>query len=150
MTAGVRDLFGPLLGNWAGSEEQAASPWAPAGSTRAMIVFKLDVADSVVVQDYRQVRADGAEFTAHGVFLLTPGTTDVLWWLFDSYGQPPDAAHGQWRGHELTMTKHTPRGKAKHHFTVADDQLTYTIVLQLGDTAPRTFLTGHYRRISGH
>ena len=35
-----------------------------------MIVFKLDVVDQVVVQDYRQVRADQAEFSGHGVFMI--------------------------------------------------------------------------------
>src|SRR5215210_7462164 len=55
-------LFLPLLGNWTGLEKQEASPWAPATTARASFVFKLDVAGTVVVQDYRQVRADGAEF----------------------------------------------------------------------------------------
>ena len=68
----LRDLFSTLLGNWTGTEDQAASPWAPATSARAMITFKLDVADTVVVQDYRQVRSDGGEFTAHGVFMADP------------------------------------------------------------------------------
>lgn len=150
MTDGVRELFWPLLGSWAGSEEQAASPWAPASDARAMITFKLDVADSIVVQDYRQVRADGGELTAHGVFLATPGTTQVRWWLFDSYGQPPETAYGQWQGSELVLTKQTPRGRAGHRFTVVDDQLDYRIELQLNDADPAPFLTGHYRRVSGH
>jgi hypothetical protein len=34
-----------------------------------MMVFKLDVSDQVVVQDYRRVRADHAEFT-DGVFMI--------------------------------------------------------------------------------
>ncbi len=33
-----------------------------------MITFRYDVGGTVVVQDYRQVRADGAELTGHGVF----------------------------------------------------------------------------------
>ena len=35
-----------------------------------MIVFELDVGDQVVVQDYRPVWADRAEFTGHGVFMI--------------------------------------------------------------------------------
>ena len=67
---GLRELFLPLLGNWTGIEQQAASPVAPATTARAMIVFKLDVGDQVVLQDYRQVRADQVEFSGHGVFMI--------------------------------------------------------------------------------
>ncbi len=115
-----------------------------------MVIFKLDVGDSVVVQDYRQVRADGAELTAHGVFMITPGSTEVLWWLFDSDGRPPEPASGRWQGPDLVMTKPTPRGRAEHRFTLTDDQLTYQIQLQPGAADPTTFLTGRYRRLSGH
>jgi hypothetical protein len=155
---GLRELFLPLLGNWTGVEEQAASPWAPATTARAMIVFKLDVGNQVVVQDYRQVRADREEFSGHGVFmidsadLMPPASPiSILWWFFDSDGYPPQPAHGGWRNGELIMRKTTPRGRAEHRFAVADDQLTYRIRLQLDDTAEMDdFLSGTYRRISGH
>src|SRR3954454_17456665 len=155
---GLRELFLPLLGNWTGIEQQAASPWAPATSARAMIVFKLDVRDLVVVQDYRQVRADGEEFSGHGVFMIdrADGMSPVarlpiLWWFFDSYGYPPQPAHGGWQDGELIMQKTTPRGTAEHRFAIADDQLSYRIRLGLDDTAElEDFLSGRYRRISGH
>jgi hypothetical protein len=148
----LRDLFWPLLGNWTGTEEQAASPWAAGSTARAMIVFKLDVQDRVVVQDYRQVRADGAEFTAHGVFMITSPDDHALgWWLFDSYGEPPQPASGGWRGSELIMEKTTPRGVARHTFAPSADSLTYRIETKLGDAPELTqFLTGTYARISGH
>jgi hypothetical protein len=156
--AGLRELFLPLLGNWTGVEQQAASPWAPATSARAMIVFKMDVSDQVVLQDYRQVRADHQEFSGHGVFMIdsenaippaSPG--QLLWWFFDSYGYPPQPAHGDWQDGELIMHKITPRGRAEHYFAIVDDQLSYRIRLQLNDTADTTdFLNGTYGRISGH
>jgi hypothetical protein len=144
-------LFSPLLGNWTGIEEQAASPWAPASQARAMMVFKLDVQGRVVVQDYRQVRADGAEFSGHGVFLLEPGTDEVRWWFFDSYGEPPEPATGRWLAGQLVIDKTTPRGTARHEFQVVDGQLRYVIELQLSDAdTSTTFLTGRYVRVSGH
>lgn len=148
----LRELFWPLLGSWTGTEEQAESPWAPAGAARAMVVFKLDVADRVVLQDYRQVRADGAEFTAHGVFLLTDADRSTVgWWLFDSYGEPPVPATGGWSDGELVLEKSTARGVARHTFAVAADRLTYRIETRLGDAPDFTdFLTGTYARISGH
>ena len=88
-----------------------------ATSARAMIVFKLDVSDRVVVQDYRQVRADGEEFSGHGVLMidsadvLSPATPmPILWWFFDSYGSPPQPAHGGWQNNELIMQKATDEG----------------------------------------
>lgn len=110
----LRELFWPILGNWAGMEQQAASPWAPPASTRAMLVFKLDVSEKVVLQDYRQVHADGSEFSAHGVFMLEPDSEGVLWWSFDSYAQPPDPASGGWQGAGLTLSRSTPRGHDQH------------------------------------
>jgi hypothetical protein len=51
----------------------------------------------------------------------------------------------------LIMQKTTPRGVAEHHFAVADDQLNYRIRLRLNDNAEmEDFLSGTYRRISGH
>ena len=43
--------------------QASSSRLKPATTARAMIVFKLDVVDQVVVQDYRQVRADQVEFS---------------------------------------------------------------------------------------
>lgn len=144
-------LFHPLLGNWTGIEEQAASPWGAASQARAMMVFKLDVQGQVVVQDYRQVRADGAEFSGHGVFMRESGTDQLLWWFFDSYGEPPEPATGRWLDEQLVIDKITPRGTARHRLEVTDGQLRYTIELQLTDAdAPATFLTGRYIRVSGH
>jgi hypothetical protein len=155
---GLRELFLPLLGNWTGVEQRAASPWAPATTARAMIVFKLDVSDRVVVQDYRQVDANSVEFTGHGVFMIDSGDamspasrTPILWWFFDSYGYPPEAAHGGWQDGELIMHKTTPRGTAEHRFAVAEGQLSYRIRVRIDDSADwDDFLRGTYRRISGH
>jgi hypothetical protein len=58
----LAERFWDLLGSWSGTEEQAASPWAPAARTRAALTFKLDLAGTAVLQDYRQVRVDGEEF----------------------------------------------------------------------------------------
>ena len=79
----------------------------------------------------------------------------MQWWLFDSYAQPPTPASGSWtvttEGAQLAIAKTTPRGTAWHRFTVAADELSYEIDLELeGDPEPARFLTGHYRRISGH
>ena len=157
---GLRELFLPLLGNWAGIEQQGPSAGAgsQATSARAMIVFKLDVNDQVVVQDYRQVRADYAEFTGHGVFMIDTfadsrplSRIPILWWFFDSEGYPPQPAHGGWHHNELILEKITTRGIAEHRFAVADGQLSYRIRLPQGDVSElEDFLSGTYRRISGH
>ena len=123
----LRELFWPLLGNWTGIEQLAGG-----GTARAMITFKLDVADRAVVQDYRQVRDDGAELVGHGVFLVDPDTADLLWWFFDSSGSPPTPLRGSWIDGELVL--------GEHRLWTSDDQLHRR--------APG--LSGSYRRISGH
>jgi hypothetical protein len=147
-----------MLGNWTGVEQQATAPSGPATTARAMIVFKLDVGDQIVVQDYRQVSADGAELSGHGVFMIdvaeeaaTAPQTPILWWFFDSEGHLPQPAHGAWQAGELIMHRPSLRGVAEHRFAVIDEQLSYRIRVQLDDAAePQEFLRGTYRRFSGH
>jgi hypothetical protein len=126
----LRELFWPLLGNWTGLEQLS-----PGGSARTMMTFKLDVADHVVLQDYRQVRENGAELTGHGVFLVDPVTADLLWWFFDSSGIPPMPVRGLRIGPELVLGPHR-----EHRFWIENDELHRR--------SPG--LSGNYRRISGH
>ena len=126
----LRELFWPLLGNWTGVEQLTEG-----GTARAMITLKLDVADRVVLQDYRQVREDGAELTGHGVFLVDPVTPDLLWWFFDSSGMPPTPLRGLQTDHGLVLGPHQ-----EHRFWIEDGQLHRI--------APG--LAGRYTRISGH
>jgi hypothetical protein len=126
----LRELFWPLLGNWTGVEQLTAG-----GAARTMVTFKLDVADHVVLQDYRQVRDDGAELTGHGVFLIDPVSGDLLWWFFDSTGIPPTALRGLRIGQELVLGPHR-----EHRFWIENDRLRRT--------SPG--MDGTYRRISGH
>ncbi|WP_204911045.1 DUF1579 domain-containing protein [Microlunatus spumicola] len=147
----LAERFWDLLGNWSGVEEQAASPWAPAAGARAALTFKLDLAGTAVLQDYRQVRDDGGELLAHGVFLADeddPGTE--LWWLFDSVDHAPEPAHGAWSGRTLSLVRRTLRGTAWHRFDLGDDRLAYAIDVALGDQDPAPFLRGRYERVSGH
>ena len=149
-TVRLRERFGQLLGNWTGIEEHPAPPPAAGSSARAAMIFKIDVADLVVVQDYRRVRTDGQEYLAHGVFMIDSGTGGLRWWLFDSDGQPPTVAEGGWQDGEMILQKASPQGLARHRFSVADDQLSYRISIQQGDAGEQDVLTGSYRRISGH
>lgn len=147
----VAELLWDLLGNWSGVEEQSASPFAPGARTRAMLSFKQDLGGTAVVQDYRQVRDDGGEFLAHGVLLADadePGA--VLWWFFDSVGQPPGAARGSWSDGRLALVRTSPRGSAHHTFELDGPRLAYAIDLELADRPRTPFLRGRYERVSGH
>lgn len=148
---GVAELLWDLLGNWSGTEEQHASPFAPAARTRAMMTFKQDLGGTAVVQDYRQVRNDADEFLSHGIVLADPaGPGSVLWWLFDSYGQPPEPARGTWADGRLALVRTTPRGSAHHDLTVEGERLTYAIDLELAGQPRTPFLRGSYERVSSH
>jgi hypothetical protein len=126
----LRELFWPLLGNWTGVEQLSTG-----GTARTMMTFKLDVADHVVLQDYRQVRDNGAELTGHGVFLIDPITFDLLWWIFDSTGIPPTPLRGLRVGSDLVRGPHR-----EHRFWIENDQLRHT--------SPA--LSGAYSPISAH
>ena len=146
---GVLEVFAPLFGHWQGLEELSASPWGGAGTARAALTFRAEIGGAAVVNDYRQVRDDGSEFLAHGVFLVDPAA-GVSWWLFDSYALPPEPATGGWCDGELVLSKTTPRGRAEHRFGLDGDVLTYAIDVTLGDSGPQPFLRGRYGALSGH
>ena len=134
----LRQKFWPLLGNWTGVERLASGP-----NARAMIVFKLDVHDLVVTQDYRRVGDGGDEYTGHGVFIIDPASGELLWWLFDSTGRPPGPAPGSWSDGELILLA----DGGEHRFGVVKDQLHYRVSSPSGGDPQ---LVGSYRRISGH
>ena len=127
----LREAFWPLLGNWTGIERLGPE----GGTARAMLVFKLDLQNRAVLQDYRRVAADGSELTGHGVFLADPTTGGLLWWFFDSAGVPPTPLPGHWSGDALLLG-----ADGEHRLWLADDQLRRS--------GPG--LDGRYQRISGH
>jgi hypothetical protein len=148
VAVGVLEVFAPMFGHWQGSEELSASPWGRAGTARAALSFRAEIGGVAVVNDYRQVRDDGSEFLAHGVFLVDDSR--VSWWLFDSYAYPPVPATGGWSDGELVLTKTTERGTAVHRFGLDGDNLRYAIDTATGDREPEPFLRGHYRAIATH
>lgn len=142
-------MFAPLFGHWQGTEELFASPWSAAGTARAALTFRAEVGGAAMVNDYRQVRGDGTEFAAHGVFLVD-AAAGVSWWLFDSSALPPVPATGGWRDGELRLAKTTDRGRAEHRFGLDGETLTYAIDVALGDDDPQAFLRGRYGALSTH
>ena len=143
--------FLPLLGTWAGTQRLETSPGAAPTTARAWLVLKLDAAATVVVQDYRQVRADGGELTGHGVFRADPGTDAILWWFFASDGAVPVPVRGTWRGDALELEQEVPGGRLRHRFRAAGDRFEHQVQRQQGsDPAWSPVLTGAYARLSGH
>ncbi|WP_239071897.1 DUF1579 family protein [Amycolatopsis sp. SID8362] len=144
----AHDALKAFVGDWTGTEELAASPWAPASTARADCGYRLALNGFAVIQDYRQRREDGSEFLGHNVFTADPSTGETLWYGFDSYGFPPDSpARGGWIGATLTLKKKTARGVARHRLTPGGDILTHEIDVKLGeDREFSPFLRAKYTR----
>ena len=98
----LREELIALLGNWSGTEQLTPLD-GPVTTARAMLVAKLDVADRVVLLDYRQVAAGGAEYSGHGVFTEDRDSADICWWFFDSTGSAPTIARGRRSGNGLVL-----------------------------------------------
>ena len=135
--------FLPLLGTWTGLERLPLDDGDPV-TARASLVLRLDVSGTAVVQDYRQVRSDGTEFTAHGVF--RPVEPDqIRWWLFDSTGGEPALATGRFDGGALVLESPDRR----HRFRGQGDDLEQQVDARTA-AGWRPALAGRYRRLSGH
>ncbi len=146
------ELFEPFLGQWTGVEKHTLLAGAEAGSARAMMVFRLDLAGTAVLQDYRRVRDDGVEWTAHGVFLITDPPGGLSWWRFASGGEPPEPVTGAWRDGGLEFSTRTTSGIAWHSFRIdSAGRLILRIEQRAADGAEYAHvMVGAYERISGH
>lgn len=135
--------FLPLLGTWTGLERLSLGAGDPV-TARASLVLRLDVENTAVVQDYRQVRADGVELTAHGIFRAA-GPEQVDWWLFDSTAGPPARAVGWFADGALVLEGQDRR----HRFHGEGDDLEQQVDRRTG-AGWALVLSGRYRRLSGH
>ncbi|WP_239155622.1 DUF1579 family protein [Amycolatopsis sp. FDAARGOS 1241] len=144
----AHEALSALVGEWAGTEELAASAWAPQTSAKATASYREALAGFAVVQEYAQTREDGGHLLGHNVFTVDPATQETLWYGFDSYGFPPgEPARGGWREGTLHLEKHTARGVARHRLTPHDDELTHEIDVRMVDAAEFTpFLRARYTR----
>ncbi|MEV7093419.1 DUF1579 family protein [Amycolatopsis sp. NPDC051045] len=144
----AHDALKAFVGGWTGTEELAASPWAPASTAHADCEYRLALNGFAVLQHYRQRREDGAEFLGHNVFTVDPDTGETLWYGFDSYGFPPESpARGSWTGATLTLEKKTARGAARHRLTPEGATLTHEIDVRMGENdAFSPFLRARYTR----
>ncbi len=141
--------LGAFVGDWSGTEELAASPWAPASSAFASCGYRSALNGFAVIQHYAQRREDGSELLGHNIFTADPQTGETLWYGFDSYGFPPDApARGTWDGPTLVLEKKTPRGIARHRLTPDGDVLTHEIDIRIGEAAFTPFLRARYDRVA--
>lgn len=147
----AHDALKAFAGDWTGTEELAASPWAPASTARADCEYRLALNGFALIQHYRQRREDGTEFLAHNVFTADPRTGETLFYGFDSYGYPPESpARGDWDGATLILEKKTARGVARHRLTPDGDTLTHEIDVRMGeDHEFSPFLRARYTRENG-
>ncbi len=144
----AHDALKAFVGDWTGTEELAASAWAPASTAHADCEYRLALNGFAVVQHYRQRREDGSEFLGHNVFTADPATGETLWYGFDSYGYPPESpARGGWSGGTLTLEKVTARGTARHRLTPDGGTLTHEIDVRMGENPGYSpFLRARYTR----
>ena len=101
-----------------------------------------------MIQEYIEQKDSKIVFRGHGVFTIDPQTKEVLWYLFDSYGFPPESpARGRFEGGVLTLTRVTARGSNRYVYKLTPDEFEFSIELKLASDADfKPFMTGEYAR----
>ena len=137
-----------FAGRWSGEETLYPSPWGPGGKARARSSLKMSVGGLVLVHEYEEEIEGQVSFRGHGVFMVDPATSEVIWWWFDSIGFPPEPARGRWESEEvLRLRKTTARGEARYEFRLGEDDYDFRIETLLpGQSEVTVFMEGHYRR----
>jgi hypothetical protein len=143
-----RKNLSAFVGTWLGAGEVFTNPWGPSGRLTGHWQFWLDRARVNLIHDYREERADGTVFEAHGILTIDQPTDEYVWFWFDSYGFPPlSPARGQWRNSSVTLEKDTPRGRGRSSFTLSSDSLRFETASLLHGAADFTpIMHGHYLR----
>ena len=107
-----------LAGRWAGDEVLAPSPWGPGGPAHGATTLSVDLDGMALVQEYEETKDGQPMFHGHGVFVIDPHGSDVLWWWFDSMGFPPDGpARGRWDGERHRTQKRKALRQVFHFVT---------------------------------
>ncbi|QSQ23657.1 DUF1579 family protein [Pyxidicoccus parkwayensis] len=138
-----------LVGTWSGPDVQAPMPWSPGGEGTSTLTFTRALDGFGLLLDHVQTRDGKVVFRGHGVYMLEPGTPEVLWYWFDSIGFPPQApGRGGWEGDVLTIVRKTARGEAHHVWQLDGDRLIHRIDSTLVAPGARaTLLSGTYSRV---
>jgi Protein of unknown function (DUF1579) len=140
-------LFSRLEGRWSGDEQLAPSPWGQGGPAIGRSHCRITLDGMTLIQEYEEERDGQITFRGHGVFLIEPGSNDVLWWWFDSMGFPPEPARGRWESDTLLFEKKTPRGEGRYRYEFSGDGYRFVIENRFpGQTEFTEFMRGDYRR----
>ncbi|MFT7618402.1 MAG: hypothetical protein ACI97A_002045 [Planctomycetota bacterium] len=68
-----------VAGTWQGTEKMFPSDWTPGGSEcEAITISRLDLADFIVITNYRQMREGQTTYAEHGVYSIEHQSQDVL------------------------------------------------------------------------
>ncbi len=117
-----------FAGHWAGDEVLAPSPWGPGGPASGATTMRVGLDGMALLQDYEETKDGAVVFHGHGVFVIDPQGSDVLWWWFDSMGFPPDGpARGRWDGDVLLFEKTTPMGEGRYRYEFFGDRYTFAM-----------------------
>jgi len=117
-----------FAGHWAGDEVLAPSPWGPGGPASGATTMRVGLDGMALLQDYEETKDGAVVFHGHGVFVIDPHGSDVLWWWFDSMGFPPDGpARGRWDGDVLLFEKTTPMGEGRYRYEFFGDRYTFAM-----------------------
>lgn len=137
-----------FAGRWTGAEVLAPSPWGPGGAAHGTTILRVELDGMALVQEYVE-RKDGATvFQGHGIFMIDPQGSDVLWWWFDSMGFPPDGpSRGRWDGDVLLLEKATPMGEGRYRYEFLGDRYTFSMANRFpGQSEFTEMMRGDYAR----
>ncbi|MGH8080820.1 MAG: hypothetical protein ACREP7_09600 [Lysobacter sp.] len=140
-------LLHRFAGDWSGPELASPSPWGPGGPAIGHGRYRVGLDGTALLQDYEQEKDGATVFRGHGIFLIEPDTSDVLWWWFDSMGFPPEPSRGRWQGETLHFEKNTPRGDARYRYEFGGDRYRFVIENRFpGQSDFAEFIHGDYVR----
>lgn len=99
--------------------------------------------------DHKQYRNGETVFEAHARLTWDAEAAQYVMAWFDGFGfVAPSLARGDWTGSDLVLIRTSPRGMARHTFSVGDQCALATRVENSfdGGVTWSAVMTGHYRR----
>jgi Protein of unknown function (DUF1579) len=138
-----------LVGNWIGDETLEPSPWGPGGKAIGKMNATTILDGFFVEGDYVEEKDGQVVFRGHSVFGWDAKASNVVWYWFDSMGNPPlTPSRGTWDGDTLILRSKQDQGEGRYTYRF-EGKDRYFFRLENSFDGGKTwvkFMEGNYRR----
>lgn len=139
-----------FVGDWAGAEVLAPTPWDPTGGdAHGTWQVRVGAGGACLTVAYVERRAGAIVYQGHGVHAWSAADRRLVAYWFDSVGTVPAAGNpATFDGERYQYTDVRPHGTNRYTYAWDGDELRFTIERTTDGVAWSRFHDGRYQRVA--